>query len=145
MSAQNGGYLTRPAPSGLADVIDIVLDKGIVVDAYVRVALLGIELVTVDARAVVASVDTYLRFAEATNRLDLAEQGPPSFLDVLEEGAGRAIEHVAANVVESKVEEGMEKVEEVAEKVGPVAEVAVEGVEKGVAKLVEKVLPDDED
>jgi gas vesicle structural protein len=64
-----------PRPSSLADVLDLVLDKGIVIDAYVRVSLLGIELLTVDARVVIASVDTYLRFAEATNRLDLHEKG----------------------------------------------------------------------
>lgn len=145
MSTPTGGYLARPAPSALADVVEVVLDKGIVIDAYVRVALLGIELLTVDARIVVASVDTYLRFAEATNRLDLDEHGPPPLLDVLEEGAGRAIEHVAETVVESKVEAGVEKVEEVAEKVGPVAEAAVSGVEKGVATLVEKAVPDGED
>lgn len=72
---RGGGYLERPAPSGLADVIEIILDKGIVIDAYVRVSLVGIELLTIDARIVIASVDTYLRFAEATNRLDLYEKG----------------------------------------------------------------------
>jgi gas vesicle structural protein len=72
---RTGGYLDRPAPSGLADVIEIILDKGIVIDAYVRVSLVGIELLTIDARIVIASVDTYLRFAEATNRLDLYEEG----------------------------------------------------------------------
>lgn len=66
-----GGYLSRPEPSGLADVIEIILDKGLVIDAYVRVSLIGIEVLTIDARIVIASVDTYLRFAEATNRLDL--------------------------------------------------------------------------
>lgn len=76
-----GGYLERPAPSGLADVIEIILDKGIVIDAYVRVSLVGIELLTIDARVVIASVDTYLRFAEATNRLDLLEQGGGKPLD----------------------------------------------------------------
>ena len=70
-----GGYLNRPSPSGLADVVEIILDKGIVIDAYVRVSLVGIELLTIDARIVIASVDTYLRFAEATNRLDLYEKG----------------------------------------------------------------------
>ena len=68
-----GGYLERPAPSGLADVIDSILDKGIVIDAYIRVSLVGIELLTIDARIVIASVDTYLRFAEAVNRLDLTQ------------------------------------------------------------------------
>jgi hypothetical protein len=62
-----------PSPSGLADVIDTILDKGLVIDAYIRVSLVGIELVTIDARIVIASVDTYLRFAEAVNRLDISQ------------------------------------------------------------------------
>src|SRR3954451_19687609 len=67
-------YLQRaPSPSGLADVLDLILDKGLVIDAYVRISVVGIELVTIDARIVIASVDTYLRFAEAVNRLDLNE------------------------------------------------------------------------
>ena len=67
-------YLQRaPSPSGLADVIDLILDKGLVIDLYVRVAVIGIELVTIDARIVIASVDTYLRFAESVNRLDLTQ------------------------------------------------------------------------
>ena len=67
-------YLQRaPSPSGLADVIDLILDKGLVIDAYIRVAVIGIELITIDARIVIASVDTYLRFAEAVNRLDLTQ------------------------------------------------------------------------
>jgi hypothetical protein len=67
-------YLQRaPSPSGLADVLDLILDKGLVIDAYVRVSVIGIELITIDARIVIASVDTYLRFAEAVNRLDLAQ------------------------------------------------------------------------
>ena len=70
---QGGGYLDRPSPSGLADVIEVILDKGLVIDIYVRVSLIGIEILTIDARIVIASVDTYLRFAEATNRLDLYE------------------------------------------------------------------------
>ena len=74
-SARESGYLARPSPSGLADVIEVILDKGLVIDVYVRVSLVGIELLTIDARVVIASVDTYLRFAEATNRLDLQEHG----------------------------------------------------------------------
>lgn len=136
----NGGYLSRPAPSGLADVIEIILGKGIVVDAYLRVSLIGIELLTVDARIVIASVDTYLRFAEATNRLDLLENGPKSLTDAL----GDAVEGVASNVVENKVRDGIAKVEQGAEKVGPVAEAVVAGAEKVVAKIVDVALPDDE-
>jgi gas vesicle structural protein len=86
------GYLERPRPSGLADVIDVILDKGIVIDAYVRVSLIGIEILTIDARIVIASVDTYLRFAEAVNRLDIVHQddsqGLPELMEsVTESGA----------------------------------------------------------
>jgi hypothetical protein len=81
-------YLQRaPSPSGLADVIDLILDKGLVIDAYVRVAVIGIELITIDARIVIASIDTYLRFAEAVNRLDLT-QTEAAGLKELREGGG---------------------------------------------------------
>jgi gas vesicle structural protein len=88
-----GGIARSPNPSGLADVIDLILDKGLVIDVYVRVSLVGIELLTIDARIVVASVDTYLRFAEAVNRLDLEEKGDqktlPDLLDSAEEGGAK--------------------------------------------------------
>ena len=96
MTSRNGtggGVVRSPNPSGLADVIDLILDKGLVIDIYVRVSLVGIELLTIDARIVVASVDTYLRFAEAVNRLDL-EQGRdqknlPELIDDMEEGGAK--------------------------------------------------------
>jgi hypothetical protein len=77
----------------LADVLDVILDKGIVIDVFVRVALVGIELLTIDARIVIASVDTYLHFAEAVNRLDLTQVGkqetlPEMVSDMSESGAG---------------------------------------------------------
>jgi gas vesicle structural protein len=71
--ASTNRYAGGPTPSGLADVLDLILDKGLVIDLYVRVSVVGIELLTIDARVVVASVDTYLRFAEAVGRLDLTE------------------------------------------------------------------------
>lgn len=93
VAAQQGeSALERPSPSGLADVIDSILDKGLVIDAYVRVSLVGIELLTIDARVVVASVDTYLRFAEAANRVDLSpdeQQGLPGLMENLQEGGSR--------------------------------------------------------
>ena len=70
-----------PAIGGLAEVLDILLDKGLVVDAFVRVSLVGIELLTVDARIVIASVDTYLRFAEAVDRLNLRSQSQAMGID----------------------------------------------------------------
>ncbi|CAL9605182.1 gas vesicle structural protein GvpA [Streptomyces sp. enrichment culture] len=71
--------------SGLYDVLELILDRGLVIDAFVRVSLVGIEILKIDVRVVVASVDTYLRFAEACNRLDL-ESGPrksPGLPDVV--------------------------------------------------------------
>ena len=73
--------IRSPSSSGLADVLDILLDKGLVIDAFVRVSLVGIELITIDARIVIASVDTYLRFAEAVDRLNLREQSSAMGLD----------------------------------------------------------------
>jgi hypothetical protein len=81
-------YLQRaPSPSGLADVVDLILDKGLVIDAYVRIAVIGIELITIDARIVIASVDTYLRFAEAVNRLDLTKTELAGLPELQEKGA----------------------------------------------------------
>ncbi len=87
MQATGGG----PSPSGLADVIDTILDKGLVIDAYVRVSLVGIELVTIDARVVIASVDTYLRFAEAVNRLDISQEkeGLPGLVGGMQESGAK--------------------------------------------------------
>ena len=74
-SGGGGSYVQRSNSSGLYDVLDLILDKGLVIDIFVRVSLIGIEILTIDARIVIASVDTYLRFAEAVNRLDLEEKG----------------------------------------------------------------------
>jgi len=86
-----GGASTRPQPSGLVDVIDTILDKGLVIDAYVRLSLVGIELLTIDARVVIASVDTYLRFAEAVNRLDISQDKEtlPELIGDMEQGGAR--------------------------------------------------------
>jgi gas vesicle structural protein len=97
------GYIERPRPSGLADVIDVILDKGLVVDAYVRVSLIGIEILTIDARIVIASVDTYLRFAEAVNRLDISESDQA-------EGLPQLIEKMTSGGAESKTKGALEGV-----------------------------------
>lgn len=92
-SGRGGGGLDRPSSSSLADVIDTILDKGLVLDAYVRVSLVGIELLTIDARVVIASVDTYLKFAEAVNRLDISDteqKGLPDLLEDVTEGGSKA-------------------------------------------------------
>jgi len=82
-------YAGGPSPSGLADVVDLILDKGLVIDLYVRVSLIGIEILTIDARIVVASVDTYLRFAEAVGRLNIEDdekQGLPELMQNMTSG-----------------------------------------------------------
>ena len=95
-----------PRPSSLADVLDVVLDKGIVIDAYVRVALVGIELLTIDARVVIASVDTYLRFAEAVNRLDISQDGGaglPELMEGITEGGAKSKTKGALEGVKEKL------------------------------------------
>ena len=89
-----GGSAGGPSSSGLADVIDTILDKGLVIDAYVRLSLVGIELITIDARVVIASVDTYLRFAEAVNRLNISQEdskaGLPDLVNEVTSGAAKS-------------------------------------------------------
>jgi hypothetical protein len=95
-----------PRPSSLADVLDLILDKGLVIDAYVRVSALGIEVLTIDARIVIASVDTYLHFAEAVNRLDLSQtetQGIKGLTQGLQQSGARS-------KVRGAVEGGMEAI-----------------------------------
>jgi hypothetical protein len=106
----SAGYITRaPRSSGLADVLEILLDRGLVIDAYVRVSLVGIELLTVDLRVVIASVDTYLRFAEAVNRLDLrAVDESKSVPDLFEKG----VEGGAERKTKGAVEGGMDAIKE---------------------------------
>ena len=83
------GYVARSSSSGLYDVLELILDKGLVIDVFVRVSLVGIEILTIDARIVIASVDTYLRFAEAVNRLDLMQSEAQPLAEMgLTEGPG---------------------------------------------------------
>jgi hypothetical protein len=99
------GYVARSSSSGLAEVLDVLLDKGLVIDIFLRVSLVGIELLTVDARIVIASVDTYLRFAEAVNRLDIGEsssEGLPQLIeDMTQDGASSKTKGVLEGAKES--------------------------------------------
>jgi|SRR5215510_15635853 len=107
-TASSNRYLDRPSPSSLADVIDTILDKGLVIDIYVRVSLVGIELLTIDARIVVASVDTYLRFAEAVNRLDLTEtqtHGIPELIEDVTQAGAKGKTKGALDAAKDKVSE----------------------------------------
>ena len=93
MHGTSSNYLQRaPSPSGLVDVVDLILDKGLVIDAYVRISVIGIELVTIDARIVIASIDSYLRFAEAVNRLDLTQTELAGLPELQEKGTEKMTE-----------------------------------------------------
>src|SRR5215208_2519355 len=101
----------RGGPSGLADVLEVLLDRGLVIDAFVRVSLVGIELLTIDARIVVASVDTYLRFAEAVNRLDLRQVDDSKTVpDLFEKGEEEGAEHKTKGAIEGGMDAIREKV-----------------------------------
>ncbi len=123
-----------PASSSLYDVLDLILDKGLVIDAYVRVSLIGIEILTIDARIVVASVDTYLRFAEAVNRLDLRQQSDAQDLGDLTSGmmpdageAGEAAGDAAKGAAESALPDSLQNA---AQKLGLLDEDEEEGEEQ---------------
>jgi hypothetical protein len=97
-------YVQRSSGAGLYEVVDVILDKGLVIDVFLRVSLVGIELLTVDARIVIASVDTYLRFAEAVNRLEIStsdSEGIPQLMqDITQDGA----QHKTRGVLEGAKE-----------------------------------------
>lgn len=109
-SGANGQPQRGPGTGNLYDVLELILDKGLVIDAFVRVSLVGIELLTVDARIVVASVDTYLRFAQACNRLDLTRSSSATTLpdlvgDVSEKGAKGKSKGALSGAVETFAEQ----------------------------------------
>ena len=91
-----------PNSSGLYDVLDLILDKGIVIDAFVRVSLVGIELLTVDLRVVIASVDTYLRYAEGVERLQVYTRG----------GSKKLPDMVGGGMKTHAIKKGVEKVKD---------------------------------
>jgi hypothetical protein len=100
MQPMGGGVLERKQETGsLAEVVGTILDKGVVIDVFARVSLIGIELLRVDARVVVASVDTYLRFAAAVDRLELGKREPGHLSDVV----GDISKATARGVAEGKV------------------------------------------
>jgi hypothetical protein len=72
IAASPRGYVERAPAGELAEAVDVIVDKGMIVDGFVRVRPVGLELVTVDGRAVIAGIDTYLHFADAVNRFALS-------------------------------------------------------------------------
>ncbi|MEV0918132.1 gas vesicle structural protein GvpA [Streptomyces sp. NPDC049967] len=103
-----------PRAGTLYDVLELILDRGMVIDVFIRVSLVGIEILKIDARIVVASVDTYLRFAEACNRLDLErDSGSTTIPELLGGGVAKSV--------------GKRKVRNAAETVGDTVRKAVGG------------------
>lgn len=127
MSAQNPSQIPRnghslstyseevvrvPRAGSLYDVLELILDRGMVIDIFLRVSLVGIEILKIDARIVVASVDTYLRFAEACNRLDLENDStsrtvPELFGGGMTKSVGKAGAKKAARSVGEKVKKAV--------------------------------------
>jgi hypothetical protein len=107
--SQGGALERKQETSSLADVVSTILDKGIVIDVFARVSLVGIELLRVDARVVVASVDTYLRFAEAANRLQLGTEEPQQLSDVVGDISESGSKGVSQGKTQGALEAGAEK------------------------------------
>jgi hypothetical protein len=104
-----GGAVERQGSGTLSDVITIILDKGLVIDVFARISLVGIELLRIDARVVVASVDTYLRFAERVNRLEVGAQEPTGLPGLV----GEITESGAKGKTRGALEAAAEKLEEI--------------------------------
>ncbi|MGP3946081.1 MULTISPECIES: gas vesicle protein GvpJ [Streptomyces] len=98
----------------LYDALELILDRGMVIDVFIRVSLVGIEILKIDARIVVASVDTYLRFAEACNRVDLEFDRSKTVPELLGgmSGGGSPAGRVAAGVGKKKAKKAVEGVGE---------------------------------
>jgi gas vesicle structural protein len=104
------GYPTQvayvPARAGtLYDVLELILDRGMVIDVFVRISLVGIEIIKIDARVVVASVDIYLRFAEACNRVDLESDEHSRTVPELFGGTRRSMKKAAGEPVAGSIGE----------------------------------------
>ena len=108
-----GGTVERSQESQLADVVGTILDKGVVVDVFARVSLVGIELLRADVRVVIASVDTYLRFAEEVNRLDMGAEEPSDLKEVVGEVSEAGSKGVAKGKSKGALEAGAEKLDEI--------------------------------
>ncbi|MGW6506366.1 gas vesicle protein GvpJ [Streptomyces niveus] len=112
MSTYSEEVVRVPRAGSLYDVLELILDRGMVIDIFIRVSLVGIEILKIDARIVVASVDTYLRFAEACNRLDLENDStsrtvPELFGGGMTKSVGKAGAKKAVHSVGDKVKKAV--------------------------------------
>jgi hypothetical protein len=110
-----GSAVERRQESQLADVVSTILDKGLVVDIFARVSVVGIEVLRVDARVVVASIDTYLRFAEAVNRLDMGSQEPAGLPEVVHDISEAGSKGIAKGKTKGAIDAGVDKLQELLE------------------------------
>ena len=116
IAAGPGSQLERPPSSGLSEIVGMILDKGLVIDAFVRVSLVGIEVLTIEAKVVVASIDTYLRYAEAMARLNVAQVAAP----VQAETVSGIVESVAQGVTKGALDAVQQGIEGTVQNVGSV-------------------------
>jgi len=141
-----------PNSAGLYDVLDLILDKGIVVDAFVRVSLVGIELLTIDLRVVVASVDTYLRYTEGVERLQLYDRSGAKRLPDLVgksmkgKAIGRSVDKVTDAIAGGDDDDQGEE-EHAESHEGGFAQTLARGVRKTVGRVVDTITggSDDDD
>jgi hypothetical protein len=106
MDSGGGGVVEHEGGGGgLADVVNTILDKGLVIDVFARVSLVGIELLRIDARVVVASVDTYLRFAEAAGRLGVGQSEPAGLPDLMNDLQSSGSKSKAKGMLEAAQEQ----------------------------------------
>jgi len=119
MVPQSSGNLARSGGSGtLYDVLELILDRGLVIDVFIRVSLVGIEILKIDIRIVVASVDTYLRFAEAANRLDLSAQQGKGLPDVTGGAKGAIAGKAGQKMIANAGDRLLDKAGDVLERIG---------------------------
>ena len=106
------GQLERSATGELSEIVGMILDKGLVIDAFVRVSLVGIEVLTVQARVVVSSIDTYLRYADAMARLETGTPAPQSLPGIVE-GVAEGVTKGALGAVQQTIGEAVPVVDAV--------------------------------
>jgi len=143
-SARQDSQIRRaPSSAGLYEVLDLILDKGIVIDAFVRVSLVGIELLTVDLRVVIASVDTYLRYAEGVERLQVYNRSKEKKLPDMVGSAkkGSALKKGAEKVGKALTENGKQDDEDQDGQDDGIAG----SLKRGVRNIVGKLTGGDED
>jgi gas vesicle structural protein len=114
-ASSTGSAVERSQESQLADVVSTILDKGVVVDIFARVSVVGIEVLRVDVRVVIASIDTYLRFAEAVNRLDMGSNEPAGLPEVVEDVSEAGSKAIAKGKSRGAIDAGIDKLQELLE------------------------------